>query len=225
MPLSADLIAALRKPPQDPERFLVLADRLQSEGDPRGELIMLQAQRAESNALHAAETQWLQRYDRALLGKLWKSPSSYTLWWELGFIRQASLWTEVTQPLNPRVLGERLDARQPRRRTGKLLRLTRELFEIESSALLEQLTLALPRPQGSETQQLLDALTEVARHAPPTLAVLRLRDLVPPHFQFPYDRAPSRRALQWRGRTLMVESDTFLIDVVADLLGAWEPLP
>lgn len=240
MPLTPELIAALRKPPQDPERFFVLADRLQSEGDPRGELIMLQARIAEdpdSTALRAAETALLQKHDRALLGKLWKSPSSHSLTWGLGFIRQASLWVEETEPpVNPPM--QRQDVRPPRRRTGKLMRLTKDLLELESAALLEELSLALPRPQGAETQLMLDALVEVARDAPPTLEVLRVRDLVnrgaydeygdyyqPPGFDFPYVEAPTRRELRWRGRQLIVETDSFLIDVVADLLGAWEPLP
>lgn len=218
MPLSPDLIAALRTPPQDHERFLVVADRLQTEGDPRGELIMLQAQRLEqgdTDARRAAEAAYIQKHDRALLGKLWKAPSAFTFDWELGFIRTA---TVSTQDL-------------PRRQ--KLSKLVGELLELESSALLESLRFALPRPEGTETQLLLDTLVVVARTAPPTLALLQIRELRPNDYDdgYPQDgyhwptfAPPNAATLTWRGRPLRVETDEFPIDAVADLLGAWEEI-
>lgn len=220
MPLSPELLAGLRTPPQDVERFLVVADRLQLEGDPRGELIMLQARHLDleaTDAMRAAEAAYIQKHDRALLGKLWKSPSAFTLQWRLGFVRHA---TVSTQDL-------------ARRRAQQLSKLTRALLELESCALLEELTFALPRPQGLETQAMLDALVEVARVGPPTLAVLRIRDLLPNRDEdddplvghhFPRFDPPNARELTWRGRPLRVETDMFPIDVVADLLGAWEPI-
>src|SRR4051812_9054314 len=99
MALSPAVLAALRTIPQDPDRFLVLADRLQSEGDLRGELITLQARRAESPetvSLAQAEERSLQDPAKTLLGRLWTSPSSYIPHWELGFIRHALIWAQET---------------------------------------------------------------------------------------------------------------------------------
>ena len=219
MPLSPELIAALRTPPQDWERFLVVADRLQLEGDPRGELIMLQAQRLErgdSPERRAGEAAYIQKHDRALLGKLWKTPTVFSLDWELGFIRDARLSTHDLA----------------RRHVEKLSKLTRELLELESSALLETLTFAVPRQQGVETQALLDALVEVARVGPPTLRALCVRDLAHEYrdddpyeiFSIPPWAPRNVRELVWRGRPLRVETDAFPLDAVADLLGAWEPI-
>lgn len=220
MPLSPELIAALRKPPQDWERFLVVADRLQVEGDPRGELIMLQAQRLERGDTperRAAEAAYIQKHDRALLGRLWKTPAVFSLDWELGFIRDARMSTHDLA----------------RRHVEKLSKLTRDLLELESSALIETLTFAVPRQQGVETQALLDALVEVARIAPPTLTTLRVRDLDhhydedhTPYEVFWVPVYPPRngRDLVWHGRPFRVETDAFPIDAIADLLGAWEPV-
>src|SRR4051812_5805733 len=96
MALSPAILAALRTLPQDPERFLVLADRLQAEGDARGELITLQARRGEDDGVAQAEERYLQDHAKALLGRLWTSPSSYVLHWELGFIRHALIWAQET---------------------------------------------------------------------------------------------------------------------------------
>jgi|GEM_PF-3213341 len=232
MPLSDDLIAALRRPPQDVERFLVLSDRLQQEGDPRGELIALQAKRqeaADEAPLRALEAQLIQNHDRALLGKLWKSPSAFSHDWELGFIRRATLRVHEGDPEAPTYSR----ARQPRRRTGKLVRLTKDLMELESAALLEELDLAVPAREWTETNTVLDALVELVA-GPPTLRVLRLRDLQRPYndddipavddFRMPDFEAAHRRELTWRGRPLRIETDTFPIDAAADLLGAWEPI-
>ncbi len=220
MPLSADLITALRTPPQDWERFLVVADRLQVEGDPRGELIMLQAQRLEQGDTPerlAAEAAYIQKHDRALLGKLWKTPTVFSFDWQLGFIREARLSTHDLA----------------RRHVEKLSKLTRDLLELESSALLEALTFAVPGRQGVETQAVLDALVEVARVAPPTLRCVRVRDLTHEYrddedpyeiFAYPLGDARNARDLVWRGRPLRVETDAFPIDAVADLLDAWEPI-
>lgn len=89
--------------------------------------------------------------------------------------------------------------------------------------------------QWAETNTARDALVEVAQAAPPTLGVLRLRDLRRPYeydeyvsaiddFRLPDFEAPNRRELMWRGRPLRIESDSFPIDAAADLLGAWEPI-
>jgi uncharacterized protein (TIGR02996 family) len=231
MALSPDLLAALRTTPQDPERFLVLADRLQSEGDPRGELIALGAARAraaEPEALAQAEERYLREHARALLGRLWSAPSSYILGWELGFIRHAMLWVaERDEPV-----GVRPADIQPRRRTGKLSRRTADLLELESSGLLETLTLGMPR-SSVQVSRMLDAVAEVAASAPPTLHLLQLRDLIGDEPAGDWEPAmlsmhlpdyePGRmRQLTWRGRPLTLSADTFPLDKAVDALGAWE---
>ncbi len=234
MALSADILAALRTVPQDPERFLVLADRLQAAGDVRGELITLQARRAaspETVPLAQAEERFLQDHAKALLGRLWTQPSSYVLHWELGFIRHALLWAQEFDPTQQRFAGrqQQLLGPQPRRRTGKLARLTKDLLELESSALVESLTLGLPRSHV-QAPRLLDAVAEVADAAPPTLRLLQLRDLVRDDpegdtWRLPDFEPGQLRELTWRGRHFTVSSDTLSLEAVTEALGAWDSLP
>ena len=216
----------------------MLADRLQAEGDVRGELITLQARRAESPdtvSLAQAEERFLQDHAKSLLGRLWTSPSSYVLHWELGFIRHGLLWAQEVDEVQQRLPNHGQTAGpQPRRRTGKLARLTKDLLELESSALLESLTIGLPRSRV-QVARVLDAVAEVAESAPPTLRLLQLRDLAPQDPQafgyFPQvwrlpDYEPSHlRELTWRGRPFTISADTLSLDAVAEALGAWDSLP
>jgi hypothetical protein len=233
MALPPAILAALRTLPQDPDRFLVLADRLQAEGDVRGELISLQARRAEDpeqTALALAEERYLTEHAKSLLGRLWTSPSSYVLHWELGFIRHALIWAQELDEQQSRVPHQRPG---PRPRRGKLSRLTADLLELESAALLETLTLGLPR-SGVQMARMLDAVSRVAHNAPPTLRLLQLRNLVRDH---PEDDYPPRdwrlpdyepgllRQVTWRGRAFTLSSDSLSLDAVTEALGAWDSLP
>lgn len=79
--LERDLLAE----PHEPGPFLVFADALNDRGDPRGELIVLQHQRAFDEANRV-----LEQHRHALLGPLAElDPNSYELHWERGFVRTA----------------------------------------------------------------------------------------------------------------------------------------
>ena len=83
-------------PVDDPDELadhLVLADRLQAEGDPRGELILLQANLHSSGLLAVGETELLERHRDALLGPLaaWVDRDVLRLDWHMGFIARATL--------------------------------------------------------------------------------------------------------------------------------------
>lgn len=93
-----ELEAAILKDPDNTEAYLVYADWLQSQGDPRGELIALQhaAQQAsgdEATALKRKVSALLRKYRGFLLGDLAEALESEELKvsWHLGFIKSARL--------------------------------------------------------------------------------------------------------------------------------------
>jgi len=190
MTLDLPTLAALRARPDDHEAFRVLADRLQAEGDPRGELISFQlsghAKLVERHlALHA----------RTLLGRLFTHQSSLKLEWTAGFIRQATVSSnegrEQVFRSDRRVMNV-TTVRKP------FAWLTAELLTLESAALLEGLTLALAASTRAKAL-FASAIEQVAAHAPPTLRRLTLRTPVPP------ERDPWR----WDGRVEELEEDCF----------------
>ncbi|MCW5801551.1 MAG: TIGR02996 domain-containing protein [Deltaproteobacteria bacterium] len=71
-PARAAIEEAIRKDPKDPAPYLVLADLLQTHGDPRGELIAVQEALAgvPTERLRALEEDMLEEYQEALLGPL-----------------------------------------------------------------------------------------------------------------------------------------------------------
>ncbi len=169
MTLDPATLAALRARPFEPDAFRVLADRLQADGDPRGELITLQLHGFES-----AVARHLALHARALLGRLFTFQSALELKWEAGFIRRATLRS-----------GE---GRQVRRWDGTLLFehrakkpfawLCEELLKLESAALLEELALELPA--SPKVKALFGgAVEKVAFAAPATLKRLELRRVHP----------------------------------------------
>jgi uncharacterized protein (TIGR02996 family) len=214
MPLSKKELELLAVAPDDVERHLVLADRLQASGDPRGELIALQLKHAQAavagspsaRSLERAAERHLKAHAKRLLGGLWTATSSSQFTWRLGFIRAATLWT--TAVALPPTLGRRV----PKLRANKLLKLVDELLDHESAALLERLTLAT---SFNSQVFLWDAAARVAQGAPQTLRVLALRDL--------YERAlpdwDTQLALttRWRGRPLELKSDSLSLQAVAEL--------
>ena len=125
VPLTSEQLQLLRAAPHDVERFSVLADQLQAEGDPRGELILLHVRRGEAPealALVERERELLATHAGELLGGFAKAQSSAQLTWKLGFIRHATVWTHEAGT---------------RRGTTILLRLVTHLLALESAALLE----------------------------------------------------------------------------------------
>src|SRR5512146_1820960 len=88
----AELEAKLFDNPRDPEARLVYADLLQSQGDPRGELIALQ-----HRGKHADAEAYLEEHRDALLGplarfgKTFDHDSKPAFTWHLGFIRSARI--------------------------------------------------------------------------------------------------------------------------------------
>ena len=215
MPLSRRAIELLREEPDDVDRYRVVADQLQAKGDPRGELIALevaQLELAEGSPRWKALGREINRHRKLhakhLLGGLWTASSTSELEWKLGFIRKAALWTTGV------ALAPQFGRRLPKPRVNRLLKQTGELLELESSVLLEELTLA-----SSYNAQLFvwDAAARVAEGAPATLHVLALRDL--------YERAlPDwepmfQREIVWRRQVLTLKSDTLSLEAAAELFG------
>lgn len=85
-----ELEAAIVADPDDPAGYLVLADWLQTRGDPRGELIVLQHRESEQ------ATELLERHAETFLGRFAASrPETFELEWRLGFIRSATIGWEM----------------------------------------------------------------------------------------------------------------------------------
>jgi uncharacterized protein (TIGR02996 family) len=82
---------AIEKDPDDEDAYLVYGDWLQGEGDPRGELIALQAAAMRDptdKAIAKRVTELLARHDGDLLGALGEDMSVV---WHLGFVRSARI--------------------------------------------------------------------------------------------------------------------------------------
>jgi uncharacterized protein (TIGR02996 family) len=80
-----ELEAAIEASPDDPAAYVVYADWLQLQGDPRGELIMLQ----RANRHEAAET-WIDEHRGQFWGELWSIDQ--TGWrWRWGYFEAASV--------------------------------------------------------------------------------------------------------------------------------------
>ncbi|MBL8958053.1 MAG: hypothetical protein JNK82_45185 [Myxococcaceae bacterium] len=217
MALSRRLIELLREDPDDVERYGVVADQLQAKGDLRGELISLELARLNANegspkwrALGREIDTFRHVHAKVLLGGLWTATTTSAFEWRLGFIRKACLWTSAVAV--PPVTTGRAGRRVAKRRANRLLKQTDELLRLESSALLESLSLA-----SSYNSQLFvwDAAARVAEGAPATLHVLALRDL--------YGRAMPewepllQREIVWRRQVLTLQSDTLSLESLAEL--------
>ncbi|NTX35513.1 MULTISPECIES: WGR domain-containing protein [unclassified Myxococcus] len=93
-----ELEAAIQKDPANVDAYLVYGDWLQSQGDPRGELVALQhavskAEGTEASTLKRQITAHIKKHKALLLGGLAKAWSEEELKveWHLGFIRDARL--------------------------------------------------------------------------------------------------------------------------------------
>ncbi|MFT3840556.1 MAG: hypothetical protein QM723_26445 [Myxococcaceae bacterium] len=207
MTLDMPTLAALRARTDDLDAFRVLADRLQAEGDPRGELISLQLlgqpRLVERHlAMHA----------RALLGRLFTHQSSLALGWEAGFIRHATVSSQ--EGFVQRRWDGRLVAEHRTRRPFAWL--TAELLQLESAVLLETLSLSLVR--SSRTKELFAAALEaVARFAPPTVTRLTVHCTPEPYDRYAWERGDDpdevmpwsaiERQVAFHGRHLTLVAD------------------
>jgi uncharacterized protein (TIGR02996 family) len=185
MTLDTPTLAALRARPDDLDAFRVLADRLQSEGDPRGELISLQLH-GQSKLVE----RHLAMHARTLLGRLFTQQSSLRLEWVAGFVRRATVTSnEGVQRYN--WLGRVNFEHQARRPFQWMVQL---LLELESCALLEELTLSLG--ESPKVKHLFaEPLQQVAQLAPPTLQRLVLTRA----------EEPPRRGSDWESEPLVEE--------------------
>jgi uncharacterized protein (TIGR02996 family) len=137
----------------DPQPFLVYADWLQSIGDPRGELIVLQHRgaRHEADELIAAHRERLLGPFAAFTADAATRPADQPrileLEWQLGFVHAAHIgWVAWT--------GEPAEA------AGQL----RALLELPSCRFLKHLKLGpMPAPQTMDFRALLDVLVATGR--------------------------------------------------------------
>lgn len=84
---TADLLAEVYAWPDDDEVRLVYADAISEEGDPRGELIVLQCQRARTGEPPSRrEQKLLKGYHRAWLGSIEPAVLRDGVWFERGFV-------------------------------------------------------------------------------------------------------------------------------------------
>lgn len=90
------LEAAILAAPDDAQAYLVYGDWLLEQGDPRGELVSVQAQRALAPAAHLAtrEAQLLATHSRGWLGPF---ADATELAWRFGFVRKMRVGTIVGQ--------------------------------------------------------------------------------------------------------------------------------
>lgn len=129
------LFAALERDPNNREAFLVYADYLQSEEDPRGELIALQAagRKLDANRL-------LQKHERYFVGNLWLYP--VLLDWKMGFIE----WARIAVKREHEDQGVRQGA------------MLKTLLQLPSARLLRELVLGAPSIHEDVLDEMLEAL-------------------------------------------------------------------
>lgn len=152
---SPELESAIRAAPEDVDRYLVYADWLERQGDPRGGWIArhvdLMREPSSTERLATLEA-WLAEHRSACLPNIGGEGGSGTFRWRHGFLRSA------------RVL--RLS------RSPSLAERTRRLFQHPSAAFLEGLILGFPVYKDTNPA-LDDVLLELA-NAPATLSHLYL---------------------------------------------------
>jgi hypothetical protein len=206
MNLIANLLATLRDQPYETITFQVLADGLLAAGDPRGELINLQA-RGDRVMAEVC----VQRNARALLGPLAAVQRDLLLDWDLGFIRRATL-TLKGVPDTDRLHEPRLTT------------LTRQLLTIESSLFLEELTLVVA-PSAEVLRGVPGSIWNVGLYAPRSLERLAVQALQAPvprqrgqRYGWEAPELRLRTKLPLKGRLVQVETDwTWVQDVARDV--------
>lgn len=160
---NADLEAAIEADPDDEQAYLVYGDWLQGQGDPRGELIALQAaMKRESDpgrflGLRRRETELLETHKPALYGPILEHLGTLEVTWRYGWIHAGAL----LRPWQPN---------QPGPTSGTVLK---ALLGAPSARFLQELTIPSPySPADGGFEGLLPLLLDVPR--PRTLRVLHL---------------------------------------------------
>ncbi|MFP2906113.1 WGR domain-containing protein [Pyxidicoccus sp. 3LFB2] len=165
-----DLEAAILRAPDVADGYLVYGDWLQSEGDPRGELIalqhaLLQAKGAEATALKRKVAALLKKHQDVLLGAPLASMlggKTLTVEWHLGFIRSARV-----------AAGGYGD--DPEFQVDETLAM---LLAHPSARFLQELTLGLANNEGENDYS--DLIKRITKAAPKALRKLFIGDFVFP---------------------------------------------
>ena len=150
-----DLEKAILASPDDAQAYLVYADWLQSQGDPRGELIALQHAKATDPAKRAAasasEKKLFEKHEKELLGPIGKDSERYTdVVWRYGFLKSVRV-------------GVDYDSYEEGSRLEKLLK---TLLEHPSARFLDELILGPESFEGeADYQKCVDLLVKLAKPA------------------------------------------------------------
>jgi uncharacterized protein (TIGR02996 family) len=200
-----ELEAAIEKQPDNVEAYLVYGDWLQSQGDPRGELIALQcaahqAQGEEAKKLERQASALVRKYKKYLLGPLADRENDedfgdkdVEVEWRFGFIKSARL------------------AQADYESDFNVAEAVKQLFALPSARFLRELTFGMASFDGQNSYGgIIGALAEVRC---PTLEKLFLGD-----FEYPdqteiswtelgnieplYKAFPNLRSLKLRGGSL-----------------------
>ena len=86
------MLAAIQADPDDESAYLVYADWLQEQGDPRGELVAIQHAARRSADLWRVAARVITHFDELLLPPGCDDPDAVRLRWQLGFIQGARFW-------------------------------------------------------------------------------------------------------------------------------------
>ena len=193
---SVEFESALRAEPDRLDNYLVFGDWLESQGDPRGEIIAIQhallsePQRTVRRAeLERREMTLLFRHRRRLWGELGGQVVSagaqlyaadlFSIEWHLGFMRRVTfnLLALPDLDLGPMTFGQ----------------LMARLFALDTAALLQEMTILEFGERDPEVfRQIMVAMAE---HAPPTLRGLSIgepdRWIRIPHLHLPAGGLPT----------------------------------
>jgi uncharacterized protein (TIGR02996 family) len=140
--------------PSDPAGYLVYADWLQANGDPRGELIVRQHKDDD------LAKPWLDAHREVFLGRFaTATPETFELEWRWGFVRKATIgWDLFGGEDEDDTSADQLEA----------------FLQLESARFIEELWLG---PTAHEDQLLLSELADaIDKVKPPNLKVLYLGD-------------------------------------------------
>jgi uncharacterized protein (TIGR02996 family) len=179
---SAELEAIIEANPDDVDAYHVYSDWLQSQGDPRGEWIALQAaahRDPDDKKLEQRAGRYFDKHADALLGSLHeKHREDLALTWRHGFVRDARLGAS----------------------SDEVFALLRELLAHPSSRFLQSITFV----RGHDVDAIVDVL--LAERRPATLAELRLVNLEDEHVEKLRAVFPRlHRSLDIEWRTLLGE--------------------
>ena len=202
-----ELEAAIEKDPDDEDAYLVYGDWLQTQDDPRGELIALQAAALRDptdKQIAARVTELLARHDNAFLGELGEHVNVV---WHYGFVRDVKLAPDKDPEVPLAVLRKLLD--HP---SGRFVR-----------------SIAFAKAKGVDVKKVVKLLLDEKR--PATLAELRIGgnfdlDTDAPELRAVFPRLHRAVDLEWR-RLLQVLSEQRAMDLKydADKLPKLVPLP